>query len=244
MRKNFTLIELLVVVAIITILVSMLLPALTKARERARSTHCKGKLKQIGTAMVFYQDDNQGWVVYGDPDLRVGQNFQSGLFPYLYNKPWNSAIAKAKYRNPNTNPLSCASHRNRGGTPWNTDASDYAPNGPGYRGLCYGMNVHFGKKSVYNAVKNTRVKKPSKIIAFLEADYPFVETRDFAKLYVGTLHAPPDGKWVIEAWHDSMPNQLHFDGHTDAKRLGTLQPETSLSGYENWNLLGEFNSAQ
>ena len=61
-KKSFTLIELLVVIAIIAILAAMLLPALAKARAKARSISCISNLKQCGLALAMYSEDSNTWL--------------------------------------------------------------------------------------------------------------------------------------------------------------------------------------
>jgi len=64
-RRGFTLIELLVVIAIIALLMSILMPALNRARELGRRTVCMGNLKQLALAWVMYADENRGDLVNG-----------------------------------------------------------------------------------------------------------------------------------------------------------------------------------
>jgi prepilin-type N-terminal cleavage/methylation domain-containing protein/prepilin-type processing-associated H-X9-DG protein len=77
-RAGFTLIELLVVITIISLLIAILLPALQKAREAANNVKCMSNMRQVGTAIYTYANDNEGRLpgpawgdvppVYGDPN--------------------------------------------------------------------------------------------------------------------------------------------------------------------------------
>ena len=85
-RKAFTLVELLVVIAIIGILVSLLLPAVNAAREAARMTTCKNRIRQTGLALIAYEGAHRtlpsGWVS-DEPEGDPGWGWATKILPLI-----------------------------------------------------------------------------------------------------------------------------------------------------------------
>ena len=100
-RFGFTLIEMLVVISIISLLISILMPSLSRARAQAKSVHCLARLKEFGNALAAYEGSNGGFmpparwypdtsVLPGlepeaiDPERPIEYGWTEVLFTYVY----------------------------------------------------------------------------------------------------------------------------------------------------------------
>ncbi|MFA6930997.1 MAG: type II secretion system protein [Lentisphaeria bacterium] len=219
---RFTLIELLVVIAIIAILASMLLPALSKARDKARTISCVSKMKQFALALSFYSDDNAEVICPGY-DQR-GYLWSTLIFEYIF----SSASSVTLYRT-----FSCPAE----GIPYTADNAV----SPRYQYGHYGCNTWLTGAYRAGTDKNffrirTGVKTPGKAIHICDSNYQ--TTYEVVNgWWAGYRHNNPANvsqKMMHPLVGNGIANFLYLDGHVRGLSPPTFLNKENFYGVNNY----------
>lgn len=247
-RSGFTLIELLVVIAIIAILASMLLPALSKAKSKARRIICTTNMKNWATALIMYTGDNRDEIPFfgisSAANASSEQCWMTDLQPYLA-KSGALGFGGATGTEIYTNKIRMCPEPAKGGLA--VDGMAHAWVGanfgthPELAGSLSGIFVYSdsdSRPSPRAAIKVSRIKKPVDCMAFMDVHSYWVYN-PLSPAYKWTTKTDGDSPWndtFLFQWnygapkvHEKAANVTLLDGHVERVRYLDLYASRGLS---------------
>lgn len=234
--RAFTLVELLVVISIIALLLSILMPSLSKAREQARSVVCKTGLKNLGLAAITYGADNddifiaQDWSVF---DPAVGKNLESDYWFYRLAPYIGNSGNRGEMGNIGRCPSGLARKEYEQASFTDFKSIDIALH-------WYGREWHYyNVKGVYGKI--SQIERPAEFASFFDFYYGS-ERYGSSPGGIGSVYGSRYGTVVIHVLYDIKVkevfyrhndgiNAVYLDGHVGQVKRNT---DADLAEWERW----------
>jgi len=204
--KGFTLIELLVVIAIVALLISILVPLLTRAREHVKIAICRKNVKTLAVAWLTYIDDNDGLLVSADvgkykedewahsttstsPEETIKAITTGKLFPYIKIAGSYHCPSDNRYKRPN------------GNLPGDGEYRSYS--------IVRGMNG-WDEEPNETLKRYNEIKRPADLYVFIEERYKRPPSQ-------GAWHIETENKWSsnLALWHNNRTILGFADSHVE-----------------------------
>ncbi len=232
MKKAFTLLELLVVIAVITLLMSILMPALSAARSQAQTAVCQSNLRQLVLASTGYATENDGSMVLAAEDIWTNNLHRWHGVRENINEPFDSLRSPIAGYLGDGGVKKCPKKVNfRKGDSWEWDFEDGC-GGYGYNNTYIGSRIwQSGLGATDKATKITNIGSPADTIMFADTamskldggvpyymEYSFVEPRYW---FSGGQFHPEwgDPSPSIHFRHRGKANVAWGDGHIDVREM-------------------------
>jgi len=199
MEKRFTIIELLVVISIIAILTTILLPALSKAKQSAKELECVNNLKQSGLSIQMYANDNNDYAF---------------LYSSSPEKGWHEPLYDGNYLKNRDTSLCPSWTPEKYTKKWYTYGIENGLDLSGYPLVRDSSNTTRFRNFVNLALPSQRISLTDSIWTLLNANYPY---------QAWVIQTDPSTVCGVHLRHNKLANALFWDLHARKSGINDLK---------------------